>query len=71
MFGAALLVVSSLQCVSDRQFQHLSVSAEQWLPLAEVSVKWLWKSVLGKNMLASCLWANFTVSSFSTEVREV
>lgn len=36
MFGAAVLVVGSLQCVSDRQFQHLSVSAEQWLPLVEV-----------------------------------
>lgn len=36
VFGAAVLVVGSLQCVSDRQFQHLSVSAEQWLPLVEV-----------------------------------
>ncbi|KAL1785122.1 putative methyltransferase TARBP1 [Sigmodon hispidus] len=36
VFGAAVLVVSNLQCVSDRQFQHLSVSAEQWLPLVEV-----------------------------------
>lgn len=36
VFGAALLVVANLQCVSDRQFQHLSVSAEQWLPLVEV-----------------------------------
>ncbi|KAK7816150.1 hypothetical protein U0070_023633, partial [Myodes glareolus] len=36
VFGAAALVVGSLQCVSDRQFQHLSVSAEQWLPLLEV-----------------------------------
>ncbi|CAK6442261.1 unnamed protein product [Pipistrellus nathusii] len=35
-FGAAALVVSSLQCVSDKQFQQLSVSAEQWLPLVEV-----------------------------------
>ncbi|KAM7049969.1 putative methyltransferase TARBP1 isoform 2-T2 [Molossus nigricans] len=36
VFGAALLVVGSLQCVRDKQFQHLSVSAEQWLPLVEV-----------------------------------
>ncbi|XP_041506206.1 probable methyltransferase TARBP1 isoform X2 [Microtus oregoni] len=36
VFGAAALVVGSLQCVGDRQFQHLSVSAEQWLPLLEV-----------------------------------
>ncbi|XP_059119778.1 probable methyltransferase TARBP1 [Peromyscus eremicus] len=36
VFGAAVLVVGSLQCVGDRQFQHLSVSAEQWLPLVEV-----------------------------------
>ncbi|XP_048193359.1 LOW QUALITY PROTEIN: probable methyltransferase TARBP1 [Perognathus longimembris pacificus] len=36
VFGAAALVVGSLQCVHDPQFQHLSVSAEQWLPLLEV-----------------------------------
>lgn len=36
VFGAAALVVASLQCVSDKQFQQLSVSAEQWLPLVEV-----------------------------------
>ncbi|KAF6073710.1 TAR (HIV-1) RNA binding protein 1 [Phyllostomus discolor] len=36
VFGASALVVGSLQCVHDRQFQHLSVSAEQWLPLVEV-----------------------------------
>uniref|UniRef100_A0A2K6EJE2 tRNA (guanosine(18)-2'-O)-methyltransferase TARBP1 n=1 Tax=Propithecus coquereli TaxID=379532 RepID=A0A2K6EJE2_PROCO len=36
IFGASVLVVGSLQCVKDRQFQHLSVSAEQWLPLEEV-----------------------------------
>ncbi|XP_070257404.1 LOW QUALITY PROTEIN: probable methyltransferase TARBP1 [Myotis yumanensis] len=36
VFGAAALVVGSLQCVSDKQFQQLSVSAEQWLPLVEV-----------------------------------
>nr|XP_003473550.1 probable methyltransferase TARBP1 isoform X2 [Cavia porcellus] len=36
VFGAAALVLGSLQCVSDKQFQHLSVSAEQWLPLVEV-----------------------------------
>ncbi|KFO34242.1 Putative methyltransferase TARBP1 [Fukomys damarensis] len=36
VFGAAVLVLGSLQCVSDKQFQHLSVSAEQWLPLVEV-----------------------------------
>lgn len=35
-FGAAALVVGSLQCVGDKQFQQLSVSAEQWLPLVEV-----------------------------------
>uniref|UniRef100_A0A2K6MVM6 tRNA (guanosine(18)-2'-O)-methyltransferase TARBP1 n=1 Tax=Rhinopithecus bieti TaxID=61621 RepID=A0A2K6MVM6_RHIBE len=36
VFGASALVVGSLQCISDKQFQHLSVSAEQWLPLVEV-----------------------------------
>ncbi|EHA97479.1 Putative methyltransferase TARBP1 [Heterocephalus glaber] len=36
VFGAAALVLGSLQCVGDKQFQHLSVSAEQWLPLVEV-----------------------------------
>ncbi|XP_019507342.1 PREDICTED: probable methyltransferase TARBP1 [Hipposideros armiger] len=36
VFGASALVVASLQYVNDRQFQHLSVSAEQWLPLVEV-----------------------------------
>uniref|UniRef100_A0A4X1UCH8 tRNA (guanosine(18)-2'-O)-methyltransferase TARBP1 n=1 Tax=Sus scrofa TaxID=9823 RepID=A0A4X1UCH8_PIG len=36
VFGASALVVSSLQCIRDKQFQHLSVSAEQWLPLVEV-----------------------------------
>ncbi|TKC39262.1 hypothetical protein EI555_015098, partial [Monodon monoceros] len=36
VFGASALVVGSLQCVRDKQFQHLSVSAEQWLPLVEV-----------------------------------
>ncbi|XP_074241435.1 putative methyltransferase TARBP1 isoform X2 [Saimiri boliviensis] len=36
VFGASVLVVGSLQCISDRQFQYLSVSAEQWLPLVEV-----------------------------------
>ncbi|XP_034864370.1 probable methyltransferase TARBP1 isoform X2 [Mirounga leonina] len=35
-FGASALVVGSLQCVRDKQFQGLSVSAEQWLPLLEV-----------------------------------
>uniref|UniRef100_A0A8C5ZPN0 tRNA (guanosine(18)-2'-O)-methyltransferase TARBP1 n=1 Tax=Marmota marmota marmota TaxID=9994 RepID=A0A8C5ZPN0_MARMA len=36
VFGASVLVVSNLHCVHDKQFQHLSVSAEQWLPLVEV-----------------------------------
>uniref|UniRef100_A0A5F9DV97 tRNA (guanosine(18)-2'-O)-methyltransferase TARBP1 n=1 Tax=Oryctolagus cuniculus TaxID=9986 RepID=A0A5F9DV97_RABIT len=36
VFGASVLAVGNLQCVSDKQFQHLSVSAEQWLPLVEV-----------------------------------
>ncbi|XP_040098655.1 probable methyltransferase TARBP1 isoform X2 [Oryx dammah] len=36
VFGAAALVLGNLQCVRDKQFQHLSVSAEQWLPLVEV-----------------------------------
>ncbi|KAM8814473.1 putative methyltransferase TARBP1 isoform 2-T2 [Rhynchonycteris naso] len=36
VFGASVLVVSNLQCVHNKQFQHLSVSAEQWLPLVEV-----------------------------------
>ncbi|XP_027726618.1 probable methyltransferase TARBP1 isoform X3 [Vombatus ursinus] len=36
IFGASALVVGSLHYISDKQFQHLSVSAEQWLPLVEV-----------------------------------
>uniref|UniRef100_A0A663FDH3 tRNA (guanosine(18)-2'-O)-methyltransferase TARBP1 n=1 Tax=Aquila chrysaetos chrysaetos TaxID=223781 RepID=A0A663FDH3_AQUCH len=36
IFGASALVVSSLHYIQDKQFQHLSVSAEQWLPLVEV-----------------------------------
>ncbi|XP_066238371.1 probable methyltransferase TARBP1 isoform X3 [Saccopteryx leptura] len=36
VFGASVLVVGNLQCVHNKQFQHLSVSAEQWLPLVEV-----------------------------------
>ncbi|XP_043856325.1 probable methyltransferase TARBP1 isoform X2 [Dromiciops gliroides] len=36
IFGASALVVGSLHCINDKQFQHLSVSAEQWLPLVEV-----------------------------------
>lgn len=55
MFGAAVLVVGSLQCVSDRQFQHLSVSAEQWLPLVEVSVKSLIRFCICEDVLAWCL----------------
>ena len=52
MFGAAVLVVGSLQCVTDRQFQHLSVSAEQWLPLVEVSVKSLIAFCICEGVLA-------------------
>lgn len=37
IFGASALVVGSLHYVQDKQFQHLSVSAEQWLPLVEVN----------------------------------
>ncbi|KAM9001948.1 putative methyltransferase TARBP1 isoform 2-T2 [Sarcophilus harrisii] len=36
IFGASALVVGSLHCINDKQFQYLSVSAEQWLPLVEV-----------------------------------
>nr|KAF6395630.1 TAR (HIV-1) RNA binding protein 1 [Rousettus aegyptiacus] len=36
VFGASALVLANPQCVNDRQFQYLSVSAEQWLPLVEV-----------------------------------
>ncbi|KAE8602001.1 hypothetical protein XENTR_v10013855 [Xenopus tropicalis] len=36
IFGASALVVDSLHHVNDKQFQYLSVSAEQWLPLIEV-----------------------------------
>ncbi|KAM7173957.1 putative methyltransferase TARBP1 isoform 1-T1 [Macrochelys suwanniensis] len=35
IFGASALVVGSLHYINDKQFQHLSVSAEQWLPLVE------------------------------------
>ncbi|NXY47169.1 TARB1 methyltransferase, partial [Ceuthmochares aereus] len=37
IFGASALVVGSLHYIQDKQFQHLSVSAEQWLPLVEVN----------------------------------
>lgn len=46
MFGASALVLANPQCVNDRQFQHLSVSAEQWLPLVEVGVKYLSVNIL-------------------------
>ncbi|KAM8809796.1 putative methyltransferase TARBP1 [Eudromia elegans] len=36
IFGASTLVVGSLHYMQDKQFQHLSVSAEQWLPIIEV-----------------------------------
>ncbi|XP_074017579.1 probable methyltransferase TARBP1 [Numenius arquata] len=36
IFGASALVIGSLHYIQDKQFQHLSVSAEQWLPLVEV-----------------------------------
>ncbi|XP_054018241.1 probable methyltransferase TARBP1 [Dryobates pubescens] len=36
IFGASALVVGGLHYIQDKQFQHLSVSAEQWLPLVEV-----------------------------------
>ncbi|XP_041418736.1 probable methyltransferase TARBP1 isoform X2 [Xenopus laevis] len=36
IFGASALVVDSLHHVNDKQFQYLSVTAEQWLPLTEV-----------------------------------
>uniref|UniRef100_A0A7M4FGM8 TAR (HIV-1) RNA binding protein 1 n=1 Tax=Crocodylus porosus TaxID=8502 RepID=A0A7M4FGM8_CROPO len=36
IFGASALVVGSLRYIHDKQFQQLSVSAEQWLPLLEV-----------------------------------
>ncbi|XP_069463465.1 probable methyltransferase TARBP1 isoform X2 [Ambystoma mexicanum] len=36
IFGASSLVVDSLHYVNDKQFQYLSVSSEQWLPLVEV-----------------------------------
>ncbi|NXI58537.1 TARB1 methyltransferase, partial [Chloroceryle aenea] len=36
IFGASALVVGNLHYIQDKQFQHLSVSAEQWLPLVEV-----------------------------------
>ncbi|XP_010226600.1 PREDICTED: probable methyltransferase TARBP1, partial [Tinamus guttatus] len=36
IFGASALVVGSLHYMQDKQFQHLSVSAEQWLPIIEV-----------------------------------
>uniref|UniRef100_A0A8C5MSP4 tRNA (guanosine(18)-2'-O)-methyltransferase TARBP1 n=1 Tax=Leptobrachium leishanense TaxID=445787 RepID=A0A8C5MSP4_9ANUR len=36
IFGASALVVDSLHHLNDKQFQYLSVSAEQWLPLIEI-----------------------------------
>ncbi|KAM6218336.1 LOW QUALITY PROTEIN: putative methyltransferase TARBP1 [Rhynchocyon petersi] len=36
IFGVSALVLGSLRHVTDTHFQHLSVHAEQWLPLLEV-----------------------------------
>uniref|UniRef100_A0A8D2LUL6 tRNA (guanosine(18)-2'-O)-methyltransferase TARBP1 n=1 Tax=Varanus komodoensis TaxID=61221 RepID=A0A8D2LUL6_VARKO len=36
IFGVSALIVGSLHCIKDKQFQYLSVSAEQWLSLVEV-----------------------------------
>ncbi|XP_030053983.1 tRNA (guanosine(18)-2'-O)-methyltransferase TARBP1 [Microcaecilia unicolor] len=36
IFGASTLVMGNLAYVNDKQFQYLSVSAEQWLPVIEV-----------------------------------
>uniref|UniRef100_A0A4W3JQ65 tRNA (guanosine(18)-2'-O)-methyltransferase TARBP1 n=1 Tax=Callorhinchus milii TaxID=7868 RepID=A0A4W3JQ65_CALMI len=36
IFGASVLVVNNMHCVNDKQFQALSVSAEQWMPVIEV-----------------------------------
>ncbi|KAL8185878.1 UNVERIFIED_CONTAM: Tar (HIV-1) RNA binding protein 1 [Gekko kuhli] len=36
IFGVSALIVSSLHYINDKQFQYLSVSAEQWLSLLEV-----------------------------------
>ncbi|XP_072436500.1 probable methyltransferase TARBP1 isoform X1 [Chiloscyllium punctatum] len=36
IFGASALVVNNMHCVNDKQFQALSVSAEQWLSVIEV-----------------------------------
>ncbi|XP_053155411.1 probable methyltransferase TARBP1 isoform X2 [Hemicordylus capensis] len=36
IFGVSALIVGSLHYVNDKQFQYLSVSAEQWLSLIEV-----------------------------------
>nr|XP_020643964.1 probable methyltransferase TARBP1 [Pogona vitticeps] len=36
IFGASALVVGSLHYINDKQFQYLSVSAEQWVCLIEV-----------------------------------
>ncbi|XP_054828884.1 probable methyltransferase TARBP1 [Eublepharis macularius] len=36
IFGVSALIVGNLQYINDKQFQYLSVSAEQWLSLLEV-----------------------------------
>nr|XP_056709163.1 probable methyltransferase TARBP1 isoform X2 [Euleptes europaea] len=36
IFGVSSLIVGSLHYINDKQFQYLSVSAEQWLSLLEV-----------------------------------
>ncbi|XP_061480500.1 probable methyltransferase TARBP1 isoform X2 [Rhineura floridana] len=36
IFGVAALIVGSFHYINDKQFQYLSVSAEQWLSLIEV-----------------------------------
>lgn len=36
IFGVKALVVANADCVKDREFQHLSVSADKWLNILQV-----------------------------------
>ncbi|XP_014379351.1 probable methyltransferase TARBP1 isoform X1 [Alligator sinensis] len=50
IFGASALIVGSLRYIHDKQFQQLSVSAEQWLPLLEVKPSQLVEYLQQKKM---------------------
>lgn len=36
IFGVKALVVANVDCVKDKEFQHLSVSADKWITMLQV-----------------------------------